>query len=59
MQLPATPVAARVVPVMSGLRGRTWLGGHANPCAGTTSGKPETYGFTAKRSTRPFGRPST
>ena len=50
------PIAAPVVPVMSGLvSGREWLGEQAYPCTGTHG----TNGFTAKRSTRHLGRPST
>jgi len=52
----AMPSAARMVPVMSGLVYRTWLGDQADPCIGGTHG---TNGFTAKRSTRPLGRSST
>jgi hypothetical protein len=57
-QLPAVmPMAAPVVPVMSGLIGRrVWLGYQADPCIG---GNHRTHGFTAKRSTRHLGRPST
>ena len=50
------PSAAPVVPVMSGLvYGRDWLGELTDPCSGTHG----TNGFTAKRSTRHLGRPST
>jgi hypothetical protein len=56
-QLPAAmPMAAPVVPVMSGLIERVWLGYQADPCIGGNDG---THGFTAKRSTRHLGRPST
>ena len=52
----AMPTAAPVVPVMSGLiNGREWLGYQADPCLGDHG----THGFTAKRSTRHLGRPST
>ena len=55
-QMAAMPSAARVVPVMSGLvSGREWLGEQTDPCSGTHG----TNGFTAKRSTRHLGRPST
>jgi hypothetical protein len=51
-----TPVVAPVVPVMSGLvYGREWLGDQSDPCTSTHG----TIGFTAKRSTRHLGRPST
>ena len=50
------PSSAPVVPVMSGLvYGREWLGAQTDPCTGTHG----TNGFTAKRSTRHLGRPST
>jgi hypothetical protein len=50
------PSIAPVVPVMSGLvYGREWLGAQTDPCTGTHG----TNGFTAKRSTRHLGRPST
>ena len=50
------PSVAPVVPVMSGLvYGREWLGEQTDPCSGTHG----TNGFTAKRSTRHLGRPST
>ena len=50
------PSVAPVVPVMSGLvYGRDWLGAHTDPCTGNHG----TSGFTAKRSTRYLGRPST
>lgn len=50
------PSAAPVVPVMSGLvDGRQWLGEQTDPCSGTHG----TDGFTAKRSSRHLGRPST
>ena len=53
----AMPSAAPVAPVMTGLMyGRTWLGHQADPCNGGVHG---TDGFTAKRSTRHLGRPST
>jgi hypothetical protein len=57
-QQPAVmPTAAPVVPVMSGLMyGREWLGSQSDPCIGGNHG---TNGFTAKRSTRLLGRPST
>jgi hypothetical protein len=52
----AMPTAAPVVPVMSGLiNGREWFGYQADPCLGDHG----THGFTAKRSTRHLGRPST
>ena len=52
----AMPTAASVAPVMSGLiGGREWLGYLADPCLGDHG----THGFTAKRSTRHLGRPST
>ena len=55
-QMAAMPSAARVVPVMSGLvYGRDWLGELTDPCTGNHG----TSGFTAKRSTRHLGRPST
>ena len=54
-QMAAMPSAARVVPVMSGLIGGEWLGYQADPCLGDHG----TNGFTAKRSTRHLGRPST
>ena len=58
MQQPAAmPSAAPVVPVMSGLTGgRTW---QDIPAASYSGGNDGTHGFTAKRSTRPLGRPST
>ena len=50
------PSVAPVVPVMSGLvYGRDWLGEQTDPCTGNHG----THGFTAKRSTRHLGRPST
>lgn len=50
------PSIAPVVPVMAGLvGGRSWLGEQTDPC----SGNHGTTGFTAKRSTRHLGRPST
>ena len=50
------PSIAPVVPVMSGLvYGREWLGAQTDPCTSTHG----TNGFTAKRSTRHLGRPST
>ena len=50
------PSVAPVVPVMSGLvYGREWLGERTDPCTGNHG----TAGFTAKRSTRYLGRPST
>jgi len=52
----AMPSAARVVPALSGLAYGTWLGDQVDPCIGGNHG---THGFTAKRSTRPLGRPST
>jgi hypothetical protein len=53
----ATPTATPVVPVMSGLiHRRVWLGDQADPCLGGNHGS---YGFTAKRSARHLGRPST
>jgi hypothetical protein len=53
----AMPPAARVAPVMSGLAyRRSWLGIHADQSA---VGELGTNGFTAKRSTRHLGRPST
>ncbi len=56
-QQAAAMPAARVVPVMAGLAyKRGWLSIHADPCTGGDLG---TNGFTAKRSTRHFGRPST
>jgi hypothetical protein len=57
-QLPAgVPTAAPVVPVVPGLMyGRKWLGRTADPCIG---GNHPTIGFTAKRSPRHLGRPST
>ena len=56
MQQPAAmPTAALVDPVTSGLMGREWLGNQADPCIGGYG----THGFTAKRSTRHLGRPST
>lgn len=57
-QQPAVmPTAARVAPVMSGLADtRQWTGSHAGPCIGAN---PGTNGFTAERSTRHLGRPST
>ena len=52
----AMPTAAPVAPVMSGLVDwRERLGYQANPCIGDHG----TIGFTAKRSTRHLGRPST
>ena len=55
-QQPAAMPTAPVAPVMSGLiNGRGWLGYEADPCLGDHG----TIGFTAKRSTRPLGRPST
>jgi hypothetical protein len=52
----AMPTAAPVAPVMSGLANRReWLGYQADPCLGDHG----THGFTAKRSTRHLGRPST
>ena len=52
----AMPTAASVAPVMSGLiNGCEWLGYQADPCLGDHG----THGFTAKRSTRHLGRPST
>jgi hypothetical protein len=55
-QMAAMPSAARVVPAMPSVAYRTWLGDQADPCIGGTHG---TNGFTAKRSTRHLGRPST
>ena len=52
----AMPSAAPVVPVVSGLvNGWEWLGEQTHPCSGIHG----IDGFTAKRSTRPFGRSST
>jgi hypothetical protein len=46
-----------VVPIVPGLMyGRKWLGRTADPCIGGNHG---TNGFTAKRSPRHLGRPST
>lgn len=55
-RMAAMPSAARGVPMLADLSDRTWLGEQADPCIGGTHG---TNGFTAKRPTRPLGRPST
>jgi hypothetical protein len=55
-RMAAMPSAARVVPALADLGYRMWLGDQTAPCSGATHG---TNGFTAKRSTRHLGRPST
>jgi hypothetical protein len=55
-RMAAMPSAARAVPVLPDLSSRKWFGDQAAPCTGATHG---TNGYTAKRSTRLLGRPST
>ena len=54
----AMPSAAPVDPVMAGLGGRTWRDIQAASYGGN-DGTHRTNGFTAKRSPRDLGRPST
>ena len=57
MQQPAEmPTAVPVAPAVSGSYRWKWLGDQADLCIGGNLG---THGFTANRSTRHLGRPST